>query len=200
MAKQQKLCQVIGLTASAKAAAKKTTEEAYHAFAKSDLFSGLNRTFHVTMEGEPPRPTENKNPQQSVKNLLAAVRRDLTGLFDVLATQDAGNCKAKADIVVDDKVLVKDVPVTTLLWLDKQVTDLTTVVSKLPLRDGAETWTPSAEVAGYVGETRKNNVTVKRPEVLVKYQHTPEHPAQTELIHKDVTVGYWEAKVRRVTV
>lgn len=41
-------------------------------------------------------------------------------MFDVVATQDFANCQAKADVMVEGRVLIKDAPVTHLLFLEKQ--------------------------------------------------------------------------------
>jgi hypothetical protein len=62
-------------------------------------------------------------------------------LWNLVFTQDTGNQSARADIVVDGKVVLANVPVTSLLFLDKQVNDLETFVSKLPTPDPAEEWT-----------------------------------------------------------
>lgn len=194
MARIQKLCQVIALVSGKKAVAKKTLEEAYHAFQKPDLFSGMTRVFTARIEGEANRPPERKNPQQSVVDMVGNVRRDLTDLFDTVATQDRANTEAKADVIIDGMSVLKDVPVTTLMFLEKQATDLATLIGKLPLRDGAEDWTFQKETGSYVTETRKTLVTSKVAEVLVMYPATTEHPAQTQLVHKDIVVGNWDVR------
>ena len=43
----------------------------------------------------------------------------LTKLFDLVATQELANCKAKATIKIHSDVLVSEIPVTTMLFLEK---------------------------------------------------------------------------------
>ena len=50
----------------------------------------------------------------------------------VLATQDFANCQAKANVVVDGQTILKEVPVTHLLFLEKQLVDLRTFIDGLP--------------------------------------------------------------------
>src|SRR6185436_4821909 len=86
---------------------------------------------------------------------------------------------------------LKDVPVTSLLFLDKQVNDLETFVSKLPTPDPAEEWTHDPNTGLLRSKANEALRTSKEPTVIVKYEATKEHPAQTELFTKDVPVGTW---------
>jgi hypothetical protein len=51
---------------------------------------------------------------------------------------------AKADIKVGDAVIARDVPVTYLIWLEKQLVEMATVVGKLPVLDNAS-WGPGQQ-------------------------------------------------------
>lgn len=57
------------------------------------------------------------------------------------ATREWANRLAAADVVVDGTVLLPQVPVPYLLFLEKQLTDLHTFVRKLPVLDASEAWT-----------------------------------------------------------
>ncbi len=91
-------------------------------------------------------------------------------LFDVTATKDWTNCKARADVVVDGQTLLAQVPATYLLFLEKQLVDVHTFVRKLPVLGASEAWSfdPSADCWA-----------------------TEQHPAQVEVYYEDVIVGYW---------
>jgi hypothetical protein len=52
-------------------------------------------------------------------------------------------------------------------------------------------WTLDANKNCYVTEEEKTVKTQKKVEVIVKYEATKEHPAQTELINVDKTIGHW---------
>jgi len=82
-------------------------------------------------------------------------------MFDIVATQDWANCQAVADVVVDDQVILAQVPFTHLLFLEKQLLDIQTLVEKLPVLDPAErcvtagTWT-TVKFSGAIPAARKN--------------------------------------------
>ena len=53
----------------------------------------------------------------------------------------------------------------------------------------AEKWTPDANTGLLKGRLTESVRTSKEPTVIVKYEATREHPAQTEIFTKDVPVG-----------
>ncbi len=71
---------------------------------------------------------------------MRQAREKWTELWNLVLTQDTGNQSARADVVVAGKTVLANVPVTTLLFLDKQVDDLETFVSKLPTPDPTDEW------------------------------------------------------------
>src|SRR5437764_8677635 len=130
-----KLNQIIAIQASKKAQAKDSLTEAYHQLKKPELLSGLARTYQPRDETGEPQPDERKQVQLKVGDLIRKVTVDLTEMFDVVATQDWANAQAKSDVVVDGKPLLQGVPVTHLLFLEKQLTDLRTFIDTLPVLD-----------------------------------------------------------------
>jgi hypothetical protein len=186
-----KLNQIIAVQAGKKAQAKETLTEAYHQIKKADLLAGLVRTYQPRDEGGEPQPEERKQVQAKVPDLIRRVSADLTEMFDVVATQDWANCQARADVVVDGRKLLDQVPVTHLLFLEKQLADLRTFVEALPTLDAAEEWEYRPEVDCYVSKPAKTNRTKKVPKNHIKYEATKEHPAQVEMYMEDVWVGTW---------
>ena len=186
-----KLNQIIAIQAGKKAQAKETLTEAYHLIKKPELLTGLVRTYQPRDEGGEPQPDERKHVQVKVNDLIAKVTADLTEMFDVVATQDWANCQAKADVVVDGRKLLAGVPVTHLLFLEKQLVDLRTFIESLPVLDAAEDWEYKPEVDSYVSRPTRSNRTKKVPKNHVKYEATKEHPAQVEMYMEDVWVGTW---------
>src|SRR5207342_3582487 len=92
----------------------------------------------------------------------------LVELFDVTATKDYTNCKARADVVVDGKPLLREVPVTYLLFLEKQLVDLHTFIKKLPVLDASETWNFDASADAFATEPVQTVKTKKVPRNHVK--------------------------------
>ena len=186
-----KLNQIIAVQNGRKTQAKEVLTHAYHQLQKPDLLSGISRSYKPKDESGEPQPPESKLVQIKVDDIVDRVTRELTELFDIVATQDYANCQAKADIKVDGKTLVSDVPVTNLLFLEKQMTDLQTFIEKLPVLDAGERWNFDAAQDCYASEPFQTTRTKKIPKSHIKYEATKEHPAQVEMYFEDVTVGVW---------
>ena len=123
--------------------------------------------------------------------MLAGIQKTLSELFDLTLTKDTGNQQARADIVVDGNTLLKDVPATYLIFLEKQLVDLRTFIGNLPQLDPAEEWTFDAAKDCWVTQPSENVKTKKVPRAFVKAEATEKHPAQVETYHEDVPVGTW---------
>jgi hypothetical protein len=95
-------------------------------------------------------------------------------------------------VIVDGKPLLRDVPVTYLLFLEKQLVDLHTFVKKLPVLDASETWALDPSADCFATEPVQTVKTKKVPRNHVKAEATDKHPAQVEVYHEDVVVGYWK--------
>ena len=186
-----KLNQIIAIAAGKKSQAHKTITDAYQNLQKSGLLDGISRTYKPKDDEGEQLPAEKKLVQQKVRDVTGSVIAALTELFDVVATQDYANCLAKASVVVDGVAVLKDVPVTTLLFLEKQLVDLHTFVEKMPTLDPAEAWSYSPDVDHYVSESYQTTKTKKVLKNHVKAEATKEHPAQVETYTEDVVVGYW---------
>jgi hypothetical protein len=186
-----KLNQIIAIQATKKAHAKDSLTQAYHMLQKPDLLSGIARSYKPRDEGGEMQPPENKLVQVKVKDLVGRITADLIEALDAVATQDWANCQAKADVIVDRRTLLKGVPVTHLLFLEKQLADLHTFVEKLPVLDPAERWEYNDAQDCYASEPFQTNRTKKVPKSHIKYEATKEHPAQVEMYMEDVTVGLW---------
>src|SRR6516162_9990122 len=115
-----KLNQIIALIPGKKNRGKEVMERTYHIYQKPAMFEGIARKYAPKEEGGDALPSEQHMPQMKVADLVRDVRAAVGDLLDVVATQDAANCTAKASIVIDGKVLLADVPVTHLLFLEKQ--------------------------------------------------------------------------------
>jgi len=188
----KKLNQFNAILTSKKSEVEKQVTEVYKLIQKEALFQGRERTYRPSDEERGQRlPPESQRVQQRATDLLTTVAKLWNSVWALTLTQDTGNQSARADIVIDGKVILPNVPITSLLYLDKQVNDLETFLTKLPVPDPAEEWTPDANTGLLKGRLTESVRTSKEPTVIVKYEATKEHPAQTELFTKDVPVGTW---------
>ncbi len=186
-----KLNQIVAVESSVKSRTKTVLDEIYKAVQHPALFDGFVNKYNPVTEGDEVFPTENKNVQLRSNDVLAKVRSALTELFDVTATKDFANCTAKASVVVDGVTLITEAPVSYLLFLEKQLTDFHTLIGKLPTLDTNETWTLDPNQNIWRSEPVAAVRTKKVQKALVLYPHSDKHPAQTQLITEDVTIGHW---------
>ncbi|MBB4916807.1 hypothetical protein ACFY19_21875 [Streptosporangium saharense] len=186
-----KLNQILAVEKGVKSDVQRKVTDAYHTVQKTPLLSGISRSYQpIDDEGEQ-LPPESTRVQVQAESVLKEVGASLTRLFDVTATKDWANCAAKADVRIDGDVLLADVPVTYLLFLEKQLTDLHTFIAKLPTLDPSETWALDGNTDTWRTEPVKTTRTKKVPRNHVLAEATDKHPAQVQVYNEDVVVGYW---------
>lgn len=183
--------QIIAIEKGVKNRSKSSLTELYKAVQKPTLFAGKVKRFEKTDDDSPDIPDDNVKVQMIAADVIDKAALFLTEFFDVTATKDWGNCKARADIVVDGKAILEDVPVTYLLFLEKELSDLHTFVGAIPTLDTSYDWSKDANSKLHKSAPVKTQRTAKVETPIVLYDATDKHPAQTQLITKDVVVGYW---------
>ncbi|MCF2528116.1 DUF7873 family protein [Yinghuangia soli] len=186
-----KLNQIIAVEKGVKSKSFQELTQAHQDLQKSPLLSGISRTYQAKDEEGEQLPPESTRVQVRAEDVLRSTAATLTRLFDVTATKDWANCEARADVVVAGTPLLRDVPVSYLLFLEKQLVDLHTFVRKLPVLDAAETWSLDASTDAWRTDPVRTVRTKKVPRNHVKAEATAEHPAQVEMYFEDVPVGYW---------
>lgn len=186
-----KLNQVIAIEKGVKSRVYGFLSSTYKAFQKPALFNGLSRQYQKKDEDGEDYPPENVRVQMNAEALLQEIGEQMTELFDVTAQKDWANCTAKASIEVDGRVLLEDVPATYLLFLEKQLNDLKDELNKIPELDASHDWTLDAATNVYKSAATVTSKTKKVPKVIVKYEATEHHPAQTEIVNVDEVVGTW---------
>jgi hypothetical protein len=189
-----KLNQIIAIEGGLKTSTKRDLTDAYHKLQQKTPLSGIARTYKPKDEEGDQLPEEKTLVQTRVEDVLGDVSESLTRLFDVTLTKESANGKATADVTVDGKVIVKDAPVTYLLFLEKQLVDLKTTIAALPTLDPAETWTKNAATGDWVTEVSQTTRSKKVPRNWEKAPATDKHPAQVEIFHEDVIVGTWNTQ------
>ena len=186
------LCQLIAARKGVQAEVHSNITGLHHNSQKTALLSGFAKTYRKLDDADADLPSEGQKLQVRLTDVLAEVRRQYTRTWDLTASIDETNRHARADVVVDGQTLIPAAPTSFLLYLEKQLTDLHTMIAKLPVLDPAETWRWDGNVGAYVTERTS---TLRQKKVLrshVLYEATDEHPAQVQPYHEDVPVGYWD--------
>jgi len=189
------LHQVVAVMQTRKANASRKLTELHHKLADATV-TGFRRDYQpVDDDGEKLAP-EVRKMQTSVKGELPGLIAELTSFFDTQFTQEAGNCIARADIIVGEGeqavTLANDVPLAVLLFLEKQLKDLETFVGKLPTLPPDKTWERDSNKGCFVTKPEETRKTAKRPERFVKAEATDKHPAQVEILTRDELIGHWQ--------
>lgn len=186
-----KLNQIIAIEKGIKSRSHSEISELNKLIQKPQLFTGGVRFYQKKDEDGEDLPQERQHVQFKSDDVLANARQAISDLVNVTLQKDEANMNAKADVRVDDAVIMQGVPVTTLLFLEKQLTDMKTFISNLPVLDSAENWSKDEGSGLYKTETRQTQRTKKVQRPIVLYEATDKHPAQTQMITDDVTVGQW---------
>ncbi|HVK72710.1 MAG TPA: hypothetical protein VM734_05295 [Kofleriaceae bacterium] len=186
-----KLNQILAIEKGIKTRVYAEFSELHNATQKPALMNGFAKTYQPRDEDGETYPAEAQKVQYEHASVLERVGGLLTELFDITATKDWANCAAKADVVVDGRVLIKDCPATYLLFLEKQLGDLTTFVQKMAELDPSSDWNVDPSTGLFKTEPTAAQRTKKVQRPIVLYDATEHHPAQTQLITEDVVVGQW---------
>jgi hypothetical protein len=185
------LNQILAVRQGIQADTRRDVTDLHREVGKAPLLSGVSRTYRKLDDDAPDLTAEHNRVQVVAADVVREVGEKLIRLFDVTAVMDWTNQKAKADIVIDGEVLLRDVPATYLLFLEKQLVDLETFMRKLPVLDPAEVWTWNEAANAWASEPAETTRTAKVPKAQVLYPATDKHPAQVQAYTEDVIVGYW---------
>jgi hypothetical protein len=189
-----RLNEVVAVERGLRPATETQVTKAYHDLQKPALFSGLSKHYESNAsEGGDQLPDEGNLVQKKVEDVLAEIGKRLTRLFDVTLTRDRANQVAAADVFVDGTVLISNAPVTFLMFLEKQLTDLHTELQTAPTLNPGEDWQPDDVSGLYKTSEKVTHRTKKVTKPLVLYPATDKHPAQAQPIVEDVIEGYWHA-------
>lgn len=189
-----KLNQIIAIEKGEKSRHQKVVTEIHRQSKVPDLFNGFVKEFRSLDEDGERIPEERKTVQFTVAENFREAIDSWKSVLNTIASKDFGNTEAKGDIQIDDSLIAKNVPPTFLLTLEKELNDIETFVRLLPELDNADDWDFDVDSGLYKTAEYETHRTKKIPKVIVKYDATKDHPAQTEMINEDKIVGYWKTK------
>lgn len=193
------LHEILAVEQEKKAGAERARSQSIETFrSKQSHFTGIRRTFTPFAVDEE-RGEQAGERLEAQTNLVKTVMEELQHTFGVLAHAvdvgfqlDEANTRAKADIVVDDRVLATDVPATFLLQMERRLGEVRALLKEVPTFDPVRRWEPdhSADKAHVL---RSEVVTTIRKQRTRQYnvmvEATKEHPAQVDILEVDKPVG-----------
>jgi hypothetical protein len=191
--KSTRLHQIIAVIKGVNSRAESTTTRLHHQNKKPALFSGFRKVFKPLTEHGPQFPSESKLVQARVPDQIQQLTTAMSEQINVWWQRDRANQQARADVVVDDQVIIKGAPCTFLLALEKRLQDVRTFVTELPTRDTADEWVSSDAGIYRTPEVERVQKTQKMQEALVIFPPSDHcKGGKHEMITKDVLVGHWE--------
>lgn len=191
-----KLHEVLAVMTDLETTARNIRDEAIVTFTKKAThFTGYHKTlkmFDELRKAEEEGAEDHKSLVTTVKNKLDYMKSSQVKYLDALWQQESTNQKAKADLVVGDKVIIKDAPAVFLLALESRLKAIRAVFDSAPTLDPSVEWVSdnSQGEGTYKSvhpETSQKQEKQIRHQVLV--QPTKEHPAQIEKWFENVVVG-----------
>jgi hypothetical protein len=189
-----KLHELLAVEQDRKNKANQSVSEALQTFSKKDvIFDGMNKRY-IAMEADSEIiPDETKEMAMSVKDKLTSTLEIFASGIDAHLSKEETNSAniAKAELIVDNQSF-GTFAATSLLALETHFNKTKELYQTIPVLDQAKKWSFDTQRAIYRTDEEVKFRSIKRPKVIVKYEATKEHPAQTELLYLDFQVGKYE--------
>lgn len=159
---------------------------------KTQHFQEALVTFKSNTEGTPDKVESRLSLQTTVHKELDWISQKLSAALDVGHQIDVANTTAKSDVVLEDgTVLLKDVPATSLLQLEKRVAEIQDLANRIPTLDPSKGFEvdPSKGSDIYKAREEEKPRTKKEFRFIVMVPPTDKHAAQVKELMEDVPVG-----------
>lgn len=160
---------------------------------KRHLFSETRVTFKPLEEGTAETTEQQSDIQTTVADEVKWLSKILAKAWDAAYQIDVANTQAKANVVdeEDGTIILKDVPATALLQLEKRMKEMHDFILSIPTLDPAKGFKADANRGD--GYYRALDVTKPRTKKvfvpLVLAAATKEHPAQVKEGYEDKSIG-----------
>ena len=160
---------------------------------QAEVFDGLTKRYVPLEENAENIPDENKEMVMTVDEALKLAQNTFARGFRAVLQKGETNASGtdRAELKAGGKSFEK-LAATSLLAIEGQLLKLRELYQVLPTLDVAKRWEMDDQLGHYVTESEVKFRSIKRPKVVVKYEATKEHPAQTELLNPDIQVGRCE--------
>lgn len=191
-----KLHELLAVETSLGEAANRIRKEATKTLlTKETIFAGMTKahTLFDDANAHLTQATDVKEVQSTADEQLKFLTDNLVKYWDVTYQKDDANQKAKADITINGTVIVKDVPSTTLLSMEKKLEALIATYNALPTLDASKAWredkTYAKKGVWVTVHDRENQHTVTYKKYEEVSPATKEHKAQIVQVEKTDVIG-----------
>ena len=188
-----KLHELLAVEGDLEGAHKEILQEAQKTFKdKPAHFMGAHKTLKMFDENQPTAPDEYQEMVTTVHDKLGYIAGHAVRYLDAVLQKESTNQIARADLVVDGKVIAKDIPATFLLGLETKLKNIRETYRTVPTLPPGLKWerdeTKGKHVYSMVHPEEKFK-TARTFRHKVLYEATKEHPAQIEKWEETENVG-----------
>lgn len=185
------LHQLLAAEADLTGKANRLLTEAKGTFTKGEHFVGGTRALKMFDEARAGEETvEVRMVDSTVNEKLVYLHGPLRESMDAFLQKEATNQFARANVIVNDEVLLKDVPATGLLGLETRLKNIRGVYESIPTLSPGIDWAPSSETDVFEDRNPVERMrTEKTFKPVILHEATDKHPAQIEKIAIDEAVG-----------
>ena len=185
------LGEVVAVEKAARQRANKEAGEVHKLAQKEVVLTGLSRTYVPFADDGVRLPAEGNSVQENTTNLLTRFAAALSPALDLAAAKDEANTQARGDVVVDGDVILSQLPVSHLLFLEHQLADVHTFIAALVTRDPAKAWTLNSQTGNWEAAPVSTARNERHEVPIVLYEATKEHAAQVKTTAVEQAVGTW---------
>jgi hypothetical protein len=124
-----------------------------------------------------------------VREKIKYTTQSWTKYLDSVFQKESANQKAVADLALDDgTVIQKAVPATVLLGLESKLKEIRGMYESVPTLAPGENWEKDPKTGEWKAVSERLR-TIKEQTPVVMVQPTQFHPAQVQMVTKDVRTG-----------
>ena len=137
------------------------------------------------------QPDVHKAVALTVSDALRKAMEYAVPAVDAVATNDATNQHANASVILPDGTeLLKNAPVSHLLWLEKYLTEWRKFISVLPVLDPTKSWTAKdSDIYESTPEVRGS--TARKVIPLLLHPGTDKHAPQVQPLEDTIATGHY---------
>jgi hypothetical protein len=168
---------------------------------KKEHFEGIQKIYKAfDDEDNDLIPPEEKRIVETVKDKINYTAKSIIDNIDVELTKNETNLLAKAELtIIDDKQLVSynfgKFSVSSLMDLEKQLTNIRKLYLSIPTLDNTKEWIPSKQDLKEIYKTSEAEIkyrTKQIPKSFIRAEATKEHKAQVDVYNETIQVGKYE--------
>jgi hypothetical protein len=153
------------------------------------LFEGQNRTYRPKEADGDTLPPQDDPVQYKVKDVLTDLVGSWVEKIDTNGEKCEGNTHARASVEVSGQVILEDIPSTQLLFLEKELDDLRTLVQAAPVLGQDIRWKFNPDTGLHESPEIIQNRDAKEIKPVVLSPATDKHPANVTPVNATVVIG-----------